>query len=60
MNINTTEGPEETKYTKKQLRRCRRYREKRDLLAALLEEDGLYSFQEADDAVEAYQKGMVN
>lgn len=52
-------GPETVRYTKQQLLSAERYRESRDLLTALLDNNTLYSFQETDNVIEEYKKGMV-
>lgn len=47
------------KYSRKQLAESRLFRENRDLLTAVLEEEKLYSKKEAEDAMEAYRKMKV-
>lgn len=47
------------KYTKSQLTEAGRYREKRDLVEALLEPGRLYTMAEADEVINSYMKGKV-
>lgn len=47
-------------YTKQQLLASSRYKEKVDLLEALLEDEKKYSFQETDETIDCYMKGKVN
>lgn len=49
-------GPE---YTKEQLAASGRYRDKRDLVCALLKSGRRYSLQEADAEMGKYEKGAV-
>lgn len=46
-------------FTKQQLLTASKYRDKRDLLEALLENDRTYSFREVDEAIDTYMKGQV-
>lgn len=46
-------------YTKGQLIASQRYADKRDLLAALLDDSKKYSLSDADKAIEKYMKGAV-
>lgn len=46
-------------FTKQQLLTASKYKEKRDLLEALLENDKTYSFREVDEAIDMYMKGQV-
>lgn len=46
-------------FTKQQLLNASRYREKRDLLQALLEEGKSYSFEETETILKRYMKGKV-
>lgn len=47
------------KYSKQQMLEASRYREKRDLLQALLIEGQQYSFQDVEKLVLEYMKGQV-
>lgn len=49
----------EAGFTKEQLAASERYRDKKDLILALLEDGRCYSIQEADAKVKRYQKGVV-
>lgn len=51
--------PEEPAFTKKQLLRSERYRERRDLLQALLE-DKSYTQTEVEQKIHRFMKGKVN
>lgn len=46
-------------YTKQQLAASEKYRSRRDLILALLEEGKMYSLPEAEAALEKYKKGKV-
>lgn len=47
-------------YSKEQLLFSERYREKRDLIEALLEDGGSYTIHDVDKKVDEYLKGKVN
>lgn len=49
----------EPKFIKQELLMAEQYREKRDLLNALLADGQEYSFTEADTAIEKFMKGKV-
>lgn len=53
------EEKESTKYKKEQLLYAERYRERRDLIQALLKDGQEYSVEEADRLLEDYLKGKV-
>lgn len=53
------EGRRSAKYKKEQLLYAGRYRERRDLIQALLKEGQEYSLEEADRLLEDYLKGKV-
>ena len=48
-----------TTFTKEQLMASKRYRDKRDLLSALLDDDRQYATQAVDELIEKYMKGQV-
>lgn len=48
-----------TGYTKEQLSGSGRYREKRDLVEALLNPGRTYTMAEADEVISSYMKGKV-
>lgn len=49
----------EMAFTKEQLLSSERFRGKRDLLNALLEEDKTYTASQAEEMIEKYMKGKV-
>ncbi len=49
----------EATFTKQQLAASVRYRDQRDLVAALLEDGRAYSLGEVDALLEKYKKGQV-
>ena len=51
---------EKTSYTKKQLLMAERYKNRRDLLEALLEEGKSYTMEEVDKLMSDFMKGKVN
>lgn len=58
-SVNKTEGPVNARYRKKQLIRSDRYREQRDLLWALLDDEKVYSITETDEIINQFMKGKV-
>lgn len=48
-----------TAFTKEQLMASERYRDKRDLLSALLDDGKQYATQTVDELIEKYMKGQV-
>ncbi|MDR2024386.1 MAG: hypothetical protein LBQ71_14335 [Hungatella sp.] len=54
-----TEPQETVRYTKEQLAGAKRYREKKDLINALLEPGKAYTMAEADELLEKFMKGKV-
>lgn len=56
----TTIKPAETvTYTKAQLLVSDRYRDKKDLVQALLDSTGIYSLEQVEEAIEKFMKGKV-
>lgn len=51
---------EKTSYIKKQLLMAERYKNRRDLLEALLEEGKSYTMEEVDKLMSDFMKGKVN
>lgn len=51
--------PEEADHTKEKLLTFKRYKDRRDLLTALLDDDRRYTIKEADAAIENFMKGGV-
>lgn len=47
-------------YTKQQLLSSKRYANRRDLVGALLDDDGEYTIDAVDAAIKNYMKGKVN
>lgn len=58
-NNKELEGRRSAKYKKEQLLYAERYRERRDLIQALLKDGQEYSLEEADRLLEDYLKGKV-
>ncbi|MCI8285551.1 MAG: hypothetical protein HFE90_09880 [Firmicutes bacterium] len=50
---------EESDFTKEKLLTFERYKNRRDLLTALLDDDRRYTIKEADEAIENFMKGGV-
>ena len=50
---------EESDFTKEKLLTFERYKNRRDLLTALLDDDRRYTIKEADEAIEKFMKGGV-
>lgn len=48
-----------TKFSKEQLLRSERYRDRRDLLGVLLKDGKLYSIKETDALLNKFMKGKV-
>ncbi len=55
-----TESEETVRYSKEQLVDAKRYREKKDLINALLEPGEAYTMAEADELLEKFMKGKVS
>lgn len=53
------QGKQSPSFTKQQMLASGRYRERKDLLQALLEDGKCYCFDEVDEMVEKYKKGQV-
>lgn len=49
----------ETKFTKEQLLKSKKYADRKDIVSVLLKGDQLYSFEEVDGLVKKYMKGKV-
>lgn len=49
----------EDKYTKKQIVNSKTFKESKDLLNALLQENKLYTKNEVSEIIKNYKKGMV-
>lgn len=58
-NNKELKGRRSAKYKKEQLLYAKRYRERRDLIQALLKDGQEYSLEEADRRLEDYLKGKV-
>ena len=58
-NKKSIKPPEEAEYTKEKLLTFKRYKDRRDLLTALLDDDRRYTIKEADTAIENFMKGGV-
>lgn len=57
--LKNTRQKEPVRYTKTQLASAKRYREKKDLITALLEEGKSYTTEEADQLIDTFMKGKV-
>ncbi|MDK0695915.1 hypothetical protein P5E93_15025 [Clostridium perfringens] len=57
--LNTT-NLSELKFTKSQIVNSKKYRIRKDLVTALLDENKLYSFDEVDDLIVKFLKKEVN
>ena len=51
---------DELKFTKFQIVNSKKYRIRKDLVNALLDEDKLYSFDEVDKLINKFMKSKVN
>ena len=49
----------ETKYKKQELLKAERYRERKDLVGALLKDGREYSLEEVDAVIDKFMKGKV-
>lgn len=58
--LKNTRQKEPVRYTKTQLASAKRYRGKKDLITALLEEGKSYTTEEADQLIDTFMKGKVN
>lgn len=56
---NTTKQPVCSKFSKEQILSCDKYKNKQDLLSALLEKDKEYSLEDVDKVIQNFQKGVV-
>ena len=52
-------GEKKQKFTKKQILASSRYAERKDLAAAILDDQEQYDFATADSMIEKYMKGQV-
>lgn len=50
----------EVKFTKRALVSCKKLREQRDIVSALLEDDKVYTISEVERMIEQFLKGKVN
>lgn len=58
--ISLTEKKEEAAYSKEQLIMSKKYKDRKDMLSALLEEDKQYTIKQAEEIMENYKKRRVN
>lgn len=49
----------DSKYTKQQILKSKRYSDKQDLINALLKDDTQYSITEVDELINNFMKGVV-
>lgn len=59
-DIPLTEEKKETAYSKEQLIMSKKYKDRNDMLSALLEEDKQYTIKQAEEIMENYKKRRVN
>lgn len=59
VGVNETVKSTETTYTKEQILKSKKYREKRDLINALLVNGRSYTLTTVDDMIEKFLKGEV-
>jgi hypothetical protein len=59
-NAEKVEQTFEVKFSKKQIASSKRYKDKIDLVNALLNDNNEYSLAEVDELIEKYLKGKVN
>lgn len=52
-------GEKKQKFTKRQILASSRYAERKDLAAAVLDDQEQYDFETADSMIEKYMKGQV-
>lgn len=52
-------GKVEHKFSKKQLTASKRFRDRRDILEALLNDQELYTVKSVEEKIESYMKGKV-
>lgn len=52
-------GRQEPKFSRGQILASARYRNRKDLVSALLEEDGTYTMEEVSQKVDQFMKGKV-
>lgn len=50
---------EEVKFTKEQIVKAKKYRDRRDLVNALLVRDNSYTLSEVDELIDKFMKGSV-
>ena len=55
----TVENKKQASFSKEKLLTFERYRNRRDLLTAVLKDGGSYTIQQADAAIEEFMKGRV-
>lgn len=51
---------EETKFTKEQIIKAKKYRDRRDLVNAILVNNNSYTLTEVDELINKFMKGSVN
>ena len=55
-----TETKQENVFTKEQILASKKYANRRDVLGAILSDDGKYTFEKVDSLLEKFMKGKVN
>ena len=51
--------PQAVRFTKSQLIACEKFRNRRDIVNALLTDSGTYTIEETEEKITAYMKGKV-
>lgn len=54
-----TQMPQAVRFTKSQLIACEKFRNRRDIVNALLTDSGTYTIEEIEEKITAYMKGKV-
>ena len=58
--FSTTEEKREITYPKEQILPSQKYRDRKDLLSALLEKDKVYTLKQVEEIMKNYKKKKVN
>lgn len=58
--FSTTEEKREITYPKEQILSSQKYRDRKDLLSALLEKDKVYTLKQVEEIMKNYKKKKVN
>ena len=58
--VEVKEAKAKITFTKAKILKCKRYKNRVDLLGVLLKENKAYTFEEVDALIEKFMKGKVN